>query len=215
MHRSMVGALAVTAACAVVSATGVSDASASRGLVPTMVTAQEARGRPQPPSSPGTQLWAAHYSGPRGGWANSLVVSPGGGTVFVTGSSTGDYATVAYSAVTGARLWAERYHGFGQNTATMNVANSVAVSPGGGTVFVTGSSARYGATAPQYYATVAYSAATGAQLWAARYRGPGNGTDIAYSVAVSPSGGTVFVTGSSAKSITTSPRYSATVAYSG
>ena len=148
----------------------------------------------------GARLWAQRYNGPANGddHASSVAVSPGGTRVFVTGSSQGtrsaldlDYATVAYNAATGARLWARRYNGPGNGTDS---ATSLAVSPGGTQVFVTGDQ---GVGSGSDYATVAYNAATGAQLWARRYNGPGNGDDSAWSVAVSPGGTRVFVTGSS------------------
>src|SRR5215475_4965942 len=110
------------------------------------------------------------------------------------------------TAVPGAQLWAQRYNGPGNLD---DAASSVAVSPSGGTVFVTGKSA--GTTTKQDYATVAYNAATGAQLWAKRYNGPGNGNDFARSVTVSPAGGTVFVAGRSTR--TSSGSDYATIAY--
>ena len=147
----------------------------------------------------GARLWVQRYNGPANGddHASSVRVSPGGTRVFVTGGSQGagsgqDYATVAYSAATGARLWVQRYNGPANGD---DKASSVAVSPGGARVFVTGGS--QGAGSGQDYATVAYSAATGARLWVRRYNGPANGDDEAGSVAVSPGGTRVFVTGGS------------------
>jgi WD40 repeat protein len=154
----------------------------------------------------GSTLWIKYNSG---GGARSVAVSPSGGTVFITGSgSASDYGTIAYNAATGAQLWAEDYTGPGGGDG---FATSVAVSPSGGTVYVTGAT---GASQSSLnYGTVAYNAATGAQQWAEGYNGPGNVNDVANSVAVSPSGGTVFVTGYSWGNLT-GPDY-ATIAYSG
>src|SRR5262249_43600452 len=142
------------------------------------------------------------YNGPANGLddASSMAVSPGGTKVFVTGTSAGaggasvadDYATVAYSAATGKQLWVRRYNG-SPARHRVNGATSLAVSPGGTRVFVTGYS--FLPTTHNDYATVAYSAATGKRLWVRRYNGPANRHDFAYSVAVSPGGTRVFVTG--------------------
>ena len=162
----------------------------------------------------GARLWVKRYNGPanRDDYGSSVAVSPGGTRVFVTGTSQGgtsgyDYATVAYSAATGARLWAQRYNGPANGG---DEAGSVAVSPGGTRVLVTGGS--QGSGSGQDYATVAYSAATGARLWAQRYNGPANRDDHAFSVAVSPGGTRVFVTGTSQGS--GSHKDYATLAYS-
>jgi len=166
-------------------------------------------------ASTGAQLWASRYDGQGVGndQAQSIAVSPDGSRVVVTGYSAGatgsyDYATVAYDALTGAQLWVSRYNGPGDGN---DEATSVAVSPGGGRVFVTGRSD--GAGPGQDYATVAYNAATGAQLWLRRYDGPGNGQDAAWSAAVSPRDGTVFVTGASSRTGTVSGDDYTTIAY--
>src|SRR5690348_5223162 len=130
--------------------------------------------------------------------------------MFVTGYSTGlpstgsDYATVAYNASTGAQRWVKRYNG----GVGDDYAHSVAVS--GSTVYVTGYSR--GTNDAFDYATVAYGAATGAQQWMKRYNGAASGGRGANSVAVSPDGKAVFVTGSSSGGSATGYDY-ATVAY--
>ena len=130
--------------------------------------------------------------------------------MFVTGDSlgrvtSGDYATVAYSAATGRRLWVSRYNGPANR---YDAASSATVSPGGTRVYVTGYSRRR--TLRPAYATVAYSAATGKQLWVSRYNGPADGGGVASAVAMNRAGTTVYVTGGTGP---TSADY-ATVAYS-
>lgn len=90
--------------------------------------------------------------------------------------------------------------------------SAVAVSPNGATVFVTGTGFSGPSDDDDAYATVAYRAASGRQLWVSRYNSPvnGNGAD---SVAVSPDGATVFVTGTSDN--TTTGYDCATIAYHG
>ena len=145
----------------------------------------------------GPQLWVSHYVGLGDAQATAIAASPSGGTVFVTGDTTGsqtpaDYATVAYDAATGAQLWASRYDGPGNGS---DGTGAIAVSPDGTRVFVTGSSQGSGTSAD--YATIAYNAATGARLWVRRYNDSRNGEDFATALALSPDGRTALVTGSS------------------
>jgi hypothetical protein len=98
----------------------------------------------------------ARYNGPgkSADYAFSLGVSPDGTEVFVTGNSDGvgsgfDYATIAYDASSGARLWVARYNGPGDSN---DYATALRVSPNGTEVFVTGRS--FGSS--DDYATIAY-----------------------------------------------------------
>jgi DNA-binding beta-propeller fold protein YncE len=146
----------------------------------------------------GAVLWLKPYKG-----GAAVAVSPAGDRVFVTG---GDRVAVAYAPVTGAQLWARRYTGSFS-------ATSVAVSPAGTRVFAAGESS--GAAPEDYgdYAVIAYNTATGTRLWANRYNGPGSGFDEVSSIAVSPGGDRVFVTGASPGA--SSAEDYATIAYKG
>jgi putative pyrroloquinoline-quinone binding quinoprotein len=128
-------------------------------------------------------------------------VSPDSSRVFVTGTSVisdtnADYATIAYGAATGAKLWLRRHDG---PDGFSDRASALAVSPDGSSVFVTGFDYT-NQTGPDY-ATVAYDASTGTQLWVKRFvgqvRNDGEfvGTNEARDVVVSRDSSIVVVTG--------------------
>jgi PQQ-like domain len=150
-------------------------------------------------SATGAELWSSTYdAASETDKAEDMGLSPDGTTLFVTGwSQSGptfhaeDYATVAYDAATGEQRWVARYDAVHQN----DQAFSLAVSPDAERVYVTGWS--FGPARSYDYATVSYDAATGEQLWVARYAAPLGGQDVALAVAVSPDGAHLYVTGES------------------
>src|SRR5262249_11369849 len=73
--------------------------------------------------------------------------------------------------------------------------SAIAVSPDGTHVFITGGSQVEETNWD--YATVAYDAATGAQLWVARYNGTPRDLDVGTGLVVGADGSRVFVTGGS------------------
>ena len=162
-------------------------------------------------ASTGAKVWQATYHGPgTNAGTTAIALSPDGSAVYVTGSvgqasGLNEYATIGYDAATGHQLWLASYR-----TPKMDDnAAGLAVSPDGSTVYVTGTSiANY--NTPADYATVAYNAGTGAQLWAARYAVTGAQNNAAGVVA---SGGNAIVTGTSGPY--GSPSEFATVAYQG
>lgn len=153
----------------------------------------------------GERLWTARYDGPATGAddARAVAVSPDGSTVFVNGTSEGkrsgqDFATIAYRASTGARVWLARYDGpaGGDDSLFPGAVQSLVVNGNGKTVYVTGASRRAG-SARHDYATVAYVASTGARRWVSRYAAGATSDNLATSVAVTGDYRTVVVTGSS------------------
>jgi WD40 repeat protein len=159
----------------------------------------------------GAQLWLDAYKRTYDRSRISLAVSPDSATVYVTsgsnapGSSAPHYWTAALSAATGAQRWQATYRGPGASAATTGIA----LSPDGSAVYVTGSAGQ--ASGLFEYATIAYNAATGHQLWLANYSTP-NVDDNAAGLAVGPDGSTVYVTGTSIAGFSTPADY-ATVAY--
>ncbi len=152
-------------------------------------------------ASSGAEMWVRRYRGSSrsDAFAGALGVSQDGSQVFVTGDVVGpagnsDYATVAYDAASGGRLWVRRYDGGNE----VSMATDLGVSPDGSLLFVTGFSG--GRTSGRDYATVAYDAASGAELWITRYEGPPTRDDFAGALVVSPDGSKVFVTGRSSPS---------------
>src|SRR5439155_20240364 len=132
--------------------------------------------------------------------ARDVVVSPDGSKVFVTGVSDGDpsqtdFATVAYAADTGARLWAARLNG---STNSDDYAVAVRVSPDGEHVFVTGrtcaAKGTINCTTNLDYLTVSYDTASGAEEWRAVYGGAAGDYDTPTGLAVSSDGEAVVVT---------------------
>jgi hypothetical protein len=157
-------------------------------------------------ASTGARRWSMTHGVSPYDSASDIAVSPDGATVFVTGAThtsiengLSDYGTIAYDATTGAEIWTASYDGGCGCPDGGDGASDLAVSPDGSTVFVTGTIQVPGTDpsgGPLFDdATVAYDAATGAERWVSPY--DGGPSDLATSVAVSPTGSTVFVTGDS------------------
>jgi hypothetical protein len=114
-----------------------------------------------------------------------------GDTTFVDGSPRTTVA--AFDASTGREVWVAHAK---PNPPT--VALSIAISPNGATVFVTGyvyTSLSINQNPYYLFLTTAYSGATGKQLWSRTYIGLGGQANAATQVVVSPDSRTAYVTG--------------------
>lgn len=142
----------------------------------------------------GTVRWRAVYEQKthHPGGRTFLAVSPDGTQVFLEASAPqpgqarfAEYLTLAYNAATGTQEWANT--SLAEHQAT---GQALAVSPDGSQVYVTGLGASGFGVA---YHTLALSAATGSQLWAADYPFRRNSDETTSYIAAS--GSDVFVVG--------------------
>jgi hypothetical protein len=148
----------------------------------------------------GRRAWYRAYDASGSADANALTVAPDGGRLYVTGftgyrgggtgGGSGDYATIALNAATGARAWVARFDG---PDHLADAAEAIAVDDEGRRVFVTGS--RGIADGSFAATTLSYRASTGAMVWTRTYDGPGAADAAASAIAVQPSGTGVFVVG--------------------
>jgi hypothetical protein len=144
-------------------------------------------------TSTGDRWWSR--TGPsEGGCSADLAI--GGGRAFVTGETTGeddtDAWTAAYALASGRRLWSARFAGaVGEDTAGVDLA----VTSDGRVVYVL-LRGRMG-TSPQRMVVLKYQASTGRLLWSRVQDAPGGAVPAALTI---PSGtSSVFVTGTSAQ----------------
>jgi DNA-binding beta-propeller fold protein YncE len=150
-------------------------------------------------ASTGAVVWHKQYGEIQdpGATPTGLAVSPDGMRVLVTGSAqtlgADEIVTFAYGASNGFLLWDSRYTGPARRgTAPV----SLAVSPNSSWLYVTGWDTE--AAGYRDYITLALAAPNGTMVWVRRYNGAGaNGDDTASSVAPSPDGSKIFVTGQS------------------
>jgi hypothetical protein len=150
----------------------------------------------------GSVLWSDAYNGPGNiqDSADSIEVTQDGSMVIVAGTrddadmsqERSDYVAIGYDATTGARRWVATH-----DSGTFDHLEDLTISPDGSRFYVTGfTRGRFG-DEDRDYLTVGFDARTGDKLWTAREASPdvGAGFDYPWSVAVSPDGATVAVTG--------------------
>jgi len=154
----------------------------SRSLVAPTVVAYDAVS--------GAELWVA--SAPVDGNSFGLGVSPDGTLVYETGECCGakdDYFTIALDAHSGAEVWRAEYDGPGHG---QDAPMGLVVAPDGGRIFVTGLSV---GLQHYEYATVAYDATSGDELWVSRYDGHDHKGGFGYAIGIIPDGSVVYATG--------------------
>jgi hypothetical protein len=127
-----------------------------------------------------------------------IVVSPRGDTIYALMRATVGagfdgktrWVVIAYDT-DGAQLWMARYG----DPTVHNIPTSIDVSPDGRLVYISGTWKVDQVAADGHLTTIALDATNGDVVWSATYDGPGNGTDNARDIIVSPDGRTLYVAG--------------------
>jgi hypothetical protein len=142
----------------------------------------------------GTQQWVARYDGPAHSSDIAYAIAlDNGGNVYVAGSDQAiiyntDFCTIKYNS-SGIQQWEARY---ASATKDNDEAYAIAIDAGNN-VYVTG---YINGVSPSWdIATIKYNS-SGAQQWAEKYNGPGNGNDNGAAVGVDGAGN-VYVAGTS------------------
>ena len=130
--------------------------------------------------------------------ASDIAVAPDGSGVYSLMRATvgsgfdgkGRWVVIAYTAA-----GEERWRAIWGETTVHNIPTSIAVSPDGAIVYVSGTWKVDQVAADGHLTTLALDATNGDILWSANYDGPGNSTDNARDIMVSPDGRTLYVAG--------------------
>ena len=122
-------------------------------------------------ASIGNAIWRKRFDGGRNDYAVSIVASPDGANVYVTGFSRkpgqrADYLTVAMDVVTGEMTWHKRYNG---PNDLWDTPSALVTSPDSSTLFVTGTIE--GEIPDADFSTIAYDASTGSRRWVRLFDG--------------------------------------------
>ncbi|HRE40851.1 MAG TPA: SBBP repeat-containing protein [Ignavibacteria bacterium] len=148
-------------------------------------------------SAGGELIWSKTYNGTgnNNDQANSIAVD-NSGNVFVTGQSFGvgtnrDYLTIKYNS-NGDTLWTKRYSGTSNRDDIPTVIKILNGDP-----IITGYS--YNIMTRNDFTTIRYNSETGNQTWIAKYNGPTDSTERAFSMHIDNSGN-IFVAGDGFKS---------------
>jgi hypothetical protein len=153
----------------------------------------------------GTEVWVSYYATATGtAISTALEVSPGGDRIYITGNSCAAIdasgnclyqpTTIAYDAA-GIQQWLAVYPG----PQGIGITLSMALNPAGNKLFAVGWTCAEppvnGVCEDGDFATVAYDATSGTQLWAQTYGLVGYRSEGAFNVVVGPDGQNVYVGG--------------------